>query len=111
MPGPTDWHTVGVVLSRRWSAFLLGFGVWSWVIWPTFLRNISHDPRASHAGHPTGFFVVHALLTAASLTFGTAIGLLGLRGLRSSRAGAAVPVRADLPPDQPLVSGPSVPTT
>ncbi|MFC6089547.1 hypothetical protein Q5530_10475 [Saccharothrix sp. BKS2] len=71
-------------LSRGTSVFLLAFGVWSWVIWPTFLRNIWKDPRSWDDG-PTGFFTVHLLLVVASLTFGTVIGVLGLRGLRASR--------------------------
>ncbi|GLZ42477.1 SCO4848 family membrane protein [Actinokineospora sp. NBRC 105648] len=67
-----------MTLSRRSALFLLAFGVWSWVIWPMFLRNIWADPR-SFAPGPTAFFVVHALLTAASLAFGTIIGVIGWR--------------------------------
>jgi len=74
-----------VRLTRRWSWFLVGFGVWSWVIWPTFLRNIANDPRSFNAGRPQPFFVVHLLLTVASLAFGTTIGVLGIRGLRALR--------------------------
>lgn len=70
-----------MVLSRRAAGFLLAFGVWSWIIWPTFLRNIWNDDR-SFADGPTGFLIVHAVLTAASLLFGTVIGVLGYRGLR-----------------------------
>lgn len=81
-----------MVLSRRAAWFLAAFGVWSWVIWPTFLKNIWADPRSWHHG-ATGFFVVHALLTAASLILGTAIGVLGIRGVRGARrASAAAPV-------------------
>jgi len=75
-----------MLLSRRVSGFLVGFGVWSWVIWPTFLKNIWHDPRSWHHG-ATGFFTVHLLLTVASLALGTAIGWLGLRGWRAARHG------------------------
>jgi hypothetical protein len=76
-----------VVLTRRSAGFLLAFGVWSWIIWPTFLRNIWADDRSfAPGGGPTGFLVVHALLTAASLAFGTAIGVLGARGLKRSRS-------------------------
>ena len=71
-------------LSRAMSVFLVAFGVWSWVIWPTFLRNISKDPR-SFDGGPTAFFTVHLVLVVASLVFGTVIGVLGIRGLRASR--------------------------
>ncbi|MDQ1649055.1 MAG: hypothetical protein QOG60_1112 [Frankiaceae bacterium] len=72
-----------MVLTRRVAGLLLAFGVWSWIIWPTFLKNIWNDDRSfAPGGGPTGFLVVHALLTAASLAFGTAIGVLGYRGLR-----------------------------
>ena len=72
-----------MLLSRRVAGFLLAFGVWSWIIWPTFLKNIWNDDRSfAPGGGATGFLVVHALLTAASLAFGTAIGVLGYRGLR-----------------------------
>ncbi|MEU6152405.1 hypothetical protein ABZ816_20640 [Actinosynnema sp. NPDC047251] len=71
-------------LSRGMSVFLVVFGAWSWVIWPTFLRNIWKDPRSWDAG-PTAFFIVHLVLVVASLTFGTIIGVLGVRGLRAGR--------------------------
>lgn len=75
-----------MTLSRRWSVFLLLFGVWSWVIWPTFIHNIANDPRAFTGDRPHAFFVVHLVLTLVSLTLGTAIGWLGMRGLRAARA-------------------------
>ena len=73
-----------VRLTGRTSLLLLAFGVWSWVIWPTFLKNVWADPR-SFAPGPTAFFIVHAVLTGASLIFGTAIGVLGLRGYLAAR--------------------------
>ncbi|SOD71958.1 hypothetical protein SAMN05892883_1418 [Jatrophihabitans sp. GAS493] len=72
-------------LTRRVSWLLLAFGVWSWIIWPTFLKNIWKDPRSWNDGM-TAFFTVHLLLTVASLAFGTAIGILGLRGVRAASA-------------------------
>jgi hypothetical protein len=77
-----------VLLSRRVSAFLIAFGVWSWWIWPTFLRNIWKDERSWDHG-ATGFFVVHLILVVVSIALGTAIGVLGIRGWR------ATPPRAD----------------
>jgi hypothetical protein len=73
-----------VTLSKRAAWFLVAVGVWSWVIWPTFLKNIWKDPRSWHDG-PTGFFLVHLVLTAVSLAIGTAVGWLGARGLRGGR--------------------------
>ncbi len=83
-------------LTKRTSAFLIGFGVWSWIIWPTFLKNIWADDRSWQHG-PTGFFTVHLLLTAVSLALGTAIGWLGVRGWRAAgtitpTAGSGAPV-------------------
>lgn len=74
----------GVLLSRRWSLFLLAVLVWSWVIWPTFLKNIWADPRSWDDG-PTPFFLVHLVLVVVSLAIGTALGVLGWRGWRASR--------------------------
>jgi hypothetical protein len=74
-----------VVISKRIGWFLVAFGVWSWVIWPTFLKNIWKDSRSWHDGM-TAFFAVHLLLTVASLALGTAIGVLGIRALRAAPA-------------------------
>jgi hypothetical protein len=71
-----------VLLSRRAAAFLLAAGVFQWVVWPVFLKNIAADPRSTAGGSVTGFFVVHAVLTLASLAVGTALLRLGARGLR-----------------------------
>lgn len=76
-----------MVLSRRAAAFLLAAGVFQWVVWPTFLRNIAEDPRSTAGGGLTGFFVVHAVLTLASLALGTALLVLGVRGWRAARRG------------------------
>jgi hypothetical protein len=78
-----------VRLSRRWSLFLLAFAVWSWIIWPTFLKNIANDPRAFVGNTPQGFFWVHLVLVVVSLVLGTAIGVLGVRGLLAARRAAA----------------------
>ncbi len=74
-----------MVISRRVSWFLVGFGVWSWVIWPTFLKNIWADHRSWNRGM-TAFFAVHAVLTLVSLILGTLIAALGVRALVTSRA-------------------------
>jgi hypothetical protein len=69
-----------VTLSKRAAWLLVAVGVWSWVIWPTFLHNIWKDPRSWHDG-PTGFFLVHLVLTVVSLVIGTAVAWLGGHGL------------------------------
>lgn len=75
-------------MSRRTALFLTAFGVWSWVIWITFARNLWNSDNAWNPdGSPTAFFIVHALLTVTSFVLGTVIGIIGWRGLRASRRG------------------------
>jgi hypothetical protein len=71
-----------VKLGRVASWFLTIFGVWTLIIWPRFLKAIWDDSRSWSNG-PTSFFVVHALLTAASFAAGIAIGVIGWRSLRA----------------------------
>jgi hypothetical protein len=73
-----------VAISPRIAWFFIVFGVWSWVIWPVFLKNIWNDSRSWDNGM-TGFFVVHLVLTVVSLAFGTAIGVLGIRAALRGR--------------------------
>jgi hypothetical protein len=74
-------------LSRPVSWFLLAFGVWSWVIWVTFVKNLIKDGSglAFDDGHPTAYFWVHLTLAVVSFVLGTVIGGIGLRGLRALR--------------------------
>jgi hypothetical protein len=65
------------------SAFLVAFGVWSWVIWPTFLKNIWKDDRSFDHG-ATSFLLVHLVLVVVSLVLGTAIAWIGIRGWRAA---------------------------
>jgi len=81
-----------VVLSRRWSAFLVLVGVWTWLIWPRFGLAIYRDDRSFAGGSPTSFLWVHALLITASLVIGTTVGVLGVRAWR---AAAPAPRRAE----------------
>jgi hypothetical protein len=77
-------------ISRRTSLFLLAFGVWSWIIWITFAKNLWASDRSwATDGSPTAYFVVHAVLTVVSFVLGTLIGILGWRGVRATGAGAS----------------------
>jgi hypothetical protein len=77
------------MLSRRSAWFLVLVGVFQWVVWPTFLKNIWADPRSFSDG-PTAFLVVHAVLTAVQLLLATVLLVLGARGLRrGGRSGRA----------------------
>ena len=71
-----------MVIDKRWAAFLIGVGVWTWLIWPRFGLAIWKDARSFADGAPTSFLWVHALLIAASLAIGTTVGVLGVRGWR-----------------------------
>lgn len=75
-------------LSRPVSWFLLAFGVWSWFIWVSFVKNLWNDASGlafDAAGDPTAYFWVHLLLAVTSFLLGTAVGIVGLRGLRALR--------------------------
>jgi hypothetical protein len=74
-----------MAISRRWAAFLIGVGVWTWVIWPRFGLAIWQDDRSFAGGRPTSFLWVHAALIAASLAVGTTTGALGVRAWRAAR--------------------------
>ncbi|MDQ0583017.1 hypothetical protein QF030_005195 [Streptomyces rishiriensis] len=83
----TAGDTEPMKLSRPVSWFLLAFGVWSWVIWITFVKNLVKDSSglAFDDGDPTAYFWVHLTLAIVSFVWGTAVGLIGLRGLRALR--------------------------
>ena len=88
LAGMHDSTTRGLRLSKPVSLFLLAFGVWSWFVWITFVKNLWKDGSGlafDDAGDPTGYFWVHLLLAITSFLLGTAIGVLGLRGLRALR--------------------------
>ena len=72
-------------LSRPISWFLLAFGVWSLVVWTTFVKNLAKDASglAFENGEPTGYFWVHLTLAITSLILGAAIGVIGFRGVRA----------------------------
>jgi hypothetical protein len=75
-------------LSRRASWFLLVFCVWTWFIWVTLVKNIWADPRSWNHG-ATAFFLVHVVLAVIDIVCGTAIGILGWRGIKAHRAAAS----------------------
>jgi ABC-type Mn2+/Zn2+ transport system permease subunit len=87
-------------MTRRWAAFLVLVGVWTWLIWPRFGVAIVNDERSFSDGVPTAFLWVHALLIVASLAIGTTVGVLGIRAWRASRvAGKTSVERTGAPQD------------
>ncbi len=96
-------------LSRPVSWFLLAFGVWSWFIWITFVKNLWNDGSGlafDDAGDPTAYFWVHLVLAVTSFLLGTAIGVIGFRGVRALRRRPADDT-PDGTPEQPSSSSPS----
>ncbi|WP_035921097.1 SCO4848 family membrane protein [Frankia sp. QA3] len=93
-----------MTLSKRASWFLIAVGVWTWAIWPNFLRNVWKDDRSWDDG-PTGFFTVHLVLTVVSLAIGSVVGWLGVRAARAGRSSVSKEVA---PPRQPINSDSSV---
>ena len=79
--------------SRGWSWFLVAFGVWSWIIWPTFIKNIANDKRSFTGDTPHAFFIVHLVLTLVSLAVAVIAALLafGLLQRRVTRRLQDVP--------------------
>nr|WP_245598015.1 hypothetical protein [Haloglycomyces albus] len=78
----------GMIMSRPVSLFLLLFGVWSWYLWITFVRNLVQDASGlafDDSGDPTSYFWVHLTLAVVSFVLGTIIGVLGWRGWRATR--------------------------
>jgi hypothetical protein len=78
----------------------------------TFVKNLWKDTSglAFHHGdhsHPTAYFWIHLTLAVVSTVLGTAIGVLGLRGLRALRREAQQPLPASPAPadDTPRSTG------
>lgn len=77
------------MLTRGASVFLILAGVFNWAIWPRFAVAIWKDQRAWSgaigSSSPTSFLWVHAVLIVAAVVIGTAVGVLGIRGLVAQR--------------------------
>ncbi len=66
-------------LPLAWSLLLVASAVWSFVIWPPFLRRVLNDERSRDAaGKATAFLRVHAILIGISLSLAVAVGVLGI---------------------------------
>ncbi|GLV98782.1 hypothetical protein Slala05_24140 [Streptomyces lavendulae subsp. lavendulae] len=56
--------------------------------WVSFVRNLWKNGSGlsfDTAGDPTAYFWVHLLLAVTSFLLGTAVGVIGLRGVRALR--------------------------
>ncbi|MER7076992.1 hypothetical protein SAMN02982929_06006 [Saccharopolyspora kobensis] len=74
-----------MTISRRVALFLLAFGVWSYLLWPNFARNIWNSDRSWADGSPTSYLIVHLVIAVVSLVLGTIIGIIGWRAFRATR--------------------------
>ena len=76
----------GMRVSRPVAWFMVVFGIWSLVIWPTFMVNISQDPRSwGPTGGMTAFFTVHLVIAVISFVCGMAFGTIGVRAMLAFR--------------------------
>ncbi|WP_332642291.1 SCO4848 family membrane protein [Aeromicrobium sp.] len=66
-------------LPLAWSLLLIVSAMWSFVIWPPFLRRVLKDERSRDAeGNATTFLRVHVILISVSLALAAAVGGLGI---------------------------------
>lgn len=69
-------------LPAGWAVVLLVAAVWNLLVWPSFWRRVTKDPRARDAaGRPTRFFTVHAVLVGVSMLLALLVGVVGVLGL------------------------------
>ena len=66
-------------MSRRAAGVLLAAAAWTLFVWLTRINNVLGDDRS------TSFKVVHVVLAMVSVSFGIAIGWIGLTAWRRSR--------------------------
>ena len=67
--------------TRTRYTLLLAAAAWTIWVWTTRIWNILNDPA-----HDAAFKAVHSLLALVSIAFGIALGVVGLRMRRESRA-------------------------
>jgi hypothetical protein len=64
------------------AALLLGNAAFNVLVWPTFYRRVSRDPRArDDAGRPTRFLTVHAVLIGVALLLALGSAIAGIAAL------------------------------
>ncbi len=84
-----------MILTRKWSVFLVLAGLFNWLVWPRFAVAIWQDQRAWQgeigASTPTSFLWVHAALIGSALAVGTVVAVLGVRGLLALRRDSSDP--------------------
>ena len=66
-------------MSRRAAGVLVAAAAWTLFVWLTRINNVLSDDRS------TSFKVVHLILAVVSVSFGVAIGWIGLAAWRRGR--------------------------
>ncbi|MFI9554154.1 SCO4848 family membrane protein [Nonomuraea endophytica] len=65
-------------MSRKIAGFLVALGAFMIFEWINLGFNLAD-------GHKTSFYVVHGILIAVNLVLAVMVGIIGWKGLRSSR--------------------------
>jgi hypothetical protein len=73
---------------RKHAVLLLGVAVWNVVTFATFAKNLyaAHD---SGEDRPAGYWIAHTVLIVVNFAIAGALGSLGWKALKASRATGA----------------------
>lgn len=83
-------------LTRRQAWLMVVAAGWTWYIWLTRVWNIVSEPA-----HSVPFKAVHSALALVSVVLLTPIGVMGIRALRSGKAGSGDGSPARVPARRP----------
>ncbi|MCQ2001791.1 SCO4848 family membrane protein [Arthrobacter zhaoxinii] len=71
-----------MVLSTPLALVLVIAGLWSILIWPSYLRDVLKSPRSRDAkGAPTRYMTLNLMKISTAIIFGLATLVIGARGL------------------------------
>ena len=57
-------------------------GLWSILVWPSFLKEVMKSPRArDESGAPTRYLTTSLMKISSAMVFGLAVVVIGIRGL------------------------------
>lgn len=72
-------------MSVALSILLLVNAAFNVLVWPTFWKRVTRDPRARDAaGKPTRFYTVHAVLIGSALLLALVSATAGIIGLATA---------------------------
>ena len=61
---------------------LIVAGLWSILVWPSFLKDVLKSPKArTEAGAPTRYMTVNLMKISSAMLFGLATVVIGIRAL------------------------------